>query len=517
MQTLLIFLLFLGPLVFFHELGHFLFARLFGVRVEVFSIGFGPKIFKKKFGETEYAASIIPLGGYVKMFGDNPLESDKLTEEERRVSFTHKSKFAKFWIVFGGPLANFILAFVIYFLLIIGGEKVPEARVGVVKKTSPYYEIGLRSGDVISKINETEILGFDDLNLIDDQINTITVTRSEEQVEMKMDSSSEDFLKELPSIIYGLRASIFTNTKGDKFYLTNSQEPKINRSLEQTIDSLNDSKVYLYKINSNLEDLKNISEMKLETSASITLDGVNTENAFKKLADNGLYPSELAVSNVVMGSPAAKAGLEKNDLIVAIQEQEVKSFSEVQKLTQTAKDDEALSYQVLRGDQVINLAISPNVEDGVARIGVQSGIVAFNTGLVETKSKGFVTSVRKALIRTKNGIVKTFMGFKKLIFGEVSIKNIGGPFAIASVAADSFSISLSMFFRLMALISINLGLINLFPIPVLDGGHIVMLGIETIYGGPLPKKALMRIQQVGLSLLFLLMFVAIFNDISRFF
>src|SRR5690606_11924274 len=110
-EKILIFVLFLGPLVFFHELGHFLFARLFGVRVEVFSIGFGPKLLKWKWGETEYALSLIPLGGYVKMFGDDPLNKDEIEASERKFSFTHKGKWARSWIVMGGPLANFILAF----------------------------------------------------------------------------------------------------------------------------------------------------------------------------------------------------------------------------------------------------------------------------------------------------------------------------------------------------------------------------------------------------------------------
>lgn len=129
-EKFVIFILFLGPLVFFHELGHFLFARLFGVRVEVFSIGFGPKIFKFKKGFTEYAISLIPLGGYVKMFGDDPLVKDEIPVDEREYSFTFKGKWARFWIVMGGPLANFIMAYFIFFFLLMIGERIPEIRMG---------------------------------------------------------------------------------------------------------------------------------------------------------------------------------------------------------------------------------------------------------------------------------------------------------------------------------------------------------------------------------------------------
>src|SRR5690606_39962970 len=134
--------------IFFHELGHFFFDRLFGVRVEVFSIGFGPKILKFVKNGTQYAVSLIPLGGYVKMFGDDPFSEVELTPEEKKVAFNHKSKWARFWIVFGGPLPNLILAYFLYVGLLAGGEKVPESRVGVVTEQSVLCGTGRRSVDV---------------------------------------------------------------------------------------------------------------------------------------------------------------------------------------------------------------------------------------------------------------------------------------------------------------------------------------------------------------------------------
>jgi len=125
--------------------------------------------------------------------------------------------------------------------------------------------------------------------------------------------------------------------------------------------------------------------------------------------------------------------------------------------------------------------------------------------------------VMVAFTRTWDGIVKTFSGYKKLITREVSLNNIGGPLAIGKVASDSLNISLSMFFRLMAIISINLGVINLFPIPVLDGGHIMFLIFETFNGGPLSRRKLEIAQRFGVSVLFFLIFVALFNDITRLF
>lgn len=184
LETIAIFIIFLGPLVFFHELGHFLFARLAGVRVEVFSIGFGPKLLKWKRGDTEYTVSAIPLGGYVKMFGDDPLSTEELTDEEKAVAFTHKSKWQRFWIVFGGPLANFILAFFIYLFLVNLGENVPQARFGVIKEGSKYHKLGFRTGDALKKINDKIVLSYDDLNLVDSEVESITVERDNTSIKI---------------------------------------------------------------------------------------------------------------------------------------------------------------------------------------------------------------------------------------------------------------------------------------------------------------------------------------------
>src|SRR5690606_39090975 len=134
--------------------------------------------------------------------------------------------------------------------------------------------------------------------------------------------------------------------------------------------------------------------------------------------------------------------------------------------------------------------------------------------MIETKAKSIGDAISKGVERTWEGMVKTLAGFKMLITAEVSMSNIGGPLAIGKVASDSFYISLSMFFRLMAFISINLGIINLFPIPVLDGGHILFIIFEIFNRGPLSQKKMQIAQQFGLSLLFMLIFVALFNDIT---
>jgi regulator of sigma E protease len=511
-EKIAIFILFLGPLVFFHELGHFLFARLAGVRVETFSIGFGPKLFSFKKGDTLYAFSLIPLGGYVKMFGDDPLSEVELSEEEKKVAYTHKSKMARFWIVFGGPLANFILAFVIYFSLVSFGEKVPETNFGVIKQDSYFYDIGVRTGDTLKKVNSQEILSFDDLNLVDSKINSISVERMGEIKNFSLNSESMKFLESFSGVSSPLRAPILINSAGEKFVV------KVNENILsfEELSEFNPTQFTLYQLE---------GEVPLEFRPNITNDlkafkNVTEQSFVEFINSEKLYPIDLMVKNISMGSAAEKAKLKKGDILISINGEKLLGFTQLKNMVQKVNEGEELDIVVVNKTGENTLSLIPEKKEiggvKVMSIGVESGI-SFLSMMIDVKTEGFISQLQKAIHRTYDGTVKTILGFQKLITGEVSLKHVGGPIAIGKVAADSFDISLSMFFRLMALISINLGVINLFPIPVLDGGHIVFLFLELVNGGPLSRKKLQYAQQFGMSLLFLLIFVALFNDISRFF
>jgi regulator of sigma E protease len=511
------FIIFLGPLVFFHELGHFLFARLAGVRVEVFSIGFGPKLFKKKFGNTEYAVSLIPLGGYVKMFGDNPLDETELSEEEKAVAYTHKSNWRKFWIVFGGPLANFILAYAIYFFLVMNGEKVPEARIGYVSEDTTYHSIGLRTGDVLKKVNDSKILSFDDLNMVDSNIESITVSRLGKSIELKTSIKGMDFLQGFSKIRSGLRTPIVLDEKGKEYFVSPTEEIDFSQSLEN-YRKLSTSTLYFFPIQSDIRKLNDLESIQLDKENIIIKNLEESKMILKGILDSKFYPRDLMIDNVVMGTPAAKANLKKGNIILKVNNESIFDFEGLRTNVSETKEGESISLTVLENGEEILKSITPKLtEQNVKIIGVQSGIVYLPLRMVVYKASGLFDGVVSAFNRTVDGIAKTFDGFRKLLFGEVSIKHLGGPFTIGQVASDSFNIGASMFLRLMAIISINLGLINLFPIPVLDGGHLVIIFIESIIGGPIPKKKLQIAQQLGVSLLFLLIFVSLFNDISRMF
>lgn len=515
LEKILIFVVFLGPLIFFHELGHFFFARLFGVRVEVFSIGFGPKILKYFHKGTEYALSIIPLGGYVKMFGDDPFSETPLTEEEKKVAFNHKSKWARFWIVFGGPLANLILAYVLYVGLLAGGEKVPETKVGVVTEKSALYEKGLRTGDVLVGINGEKVTSFDDLNIQGSEVEKITVERNNDKVEIPVNMGLEPFIKNFMNVIGPVRKPVFINEQGEKFLISPKKNPQqVDFSFEEISLGLEGS-AYLYKVSH--KDDKLVIDQGSESEIKIS----EGKKLSEVVLEMNLYPVDLSIRNVVMGSAADKAGLKKGDILAGLNGRALLSFEELRQYLQTVPEGEKVEVAVVSEGKKKTKTLIPEVKEIEGKkfklIGVESAVQYMEPKLIISKAESFGAAALGAFGRTWDGIAKTFGGYKKLITREVSLDNIGGPLAIGKVASDSLNISLSMFFRLMAIISINLGVINLFPIPVLDGGHIMFLIFEAFNGGPLSRRKLELAQKFGISVLFFLIFVALFNDITRLF
>ena len=522
LEKIAIFILFLGPLVFFHELGHFLFARLFGVRVEVFSLGFGPKIFKKKKGDTEYAISAIPLGGYVKMYGDDPFAKEEIPQSERKYSFTHQGKFARFWIVIGGPLANFILAFCIFYSLLIIGERLPEIKIGSVPKESMIYQSGIRTGDVLLKVNDSEIYNPTDLivegNL---EITKITVKRQDKNIEIPVNFKGNKFFEEVVKYPPLLRKPLLIDAKSQPYILSlESGKINLNDSIEE-ISSKNDvKKVYIYPVKPNQNISNDILEADFSKGVEINVEFADLTSLLKQLDQKGYRTIDLMVRSVNMNSPADKIGLKEKDVFLTLEGEPIYSFEDFRaKLQLIEKKEVAVKIWRNGEEKFFTLAPEQSVVEGktLKLLGVYSFIEVQKINFINTKSKGIFGSAKYSLIRTWDSVKKTIDGFVKLITNQVSLKTIGGPLAIGKVAHDSFNTSLSYFFQLMALISVNLGVINLFPIPILDGGHIMFIVLEVLNRGPLSRRKMEIAQQVGLSILLMLMVGAIFNDVSRFF
>lgn len=503
-EKIAVFILFIGILVFFHELGHFFFARLFGVRVETFSIGFGPKILKYKYKDTVYAVSAIPLGGYVKMFGDDPFSTEELSKEEEKVAFNRKGKWARFWIVFGGPLANFILAFVLYSFLFSVGEEYRPVRFGKVTEKSMLYQKGIRTADTIFSVNGKKFRGLESLGPEDSHIKSITVLRDGNKSVLSLEMNIEDFFKEYAEVAPILRKPIFVNSQGKELKIRNI---KPDMSLEEFIESKPEIVVFAEEPNSE-------TEIKIPKSADLI-------NALKA---EGYYPLDLQIDNISMNSAALTAGLKAGYILDKLNGKSLTSF-----------EDLRLSLQELPANTVVDITYLDNSTGKLATtkltpeekeidgkklklIGVQRKRDIFITPkTVKDTAYGFGDSIVLGFERTIDGINSVVAGFVKLFTSSQSLKSIGGPIAIGQVASEYFKIGLTKFLSLMALMSINLGVLNLFPIPVLDGGHILFIFVELLNRGPLSKKKMQIAMQIGFSFLIALTFLALFNDVSRLF
>lgn len=370
------FIVALGPLIFVHELGHFLFAKLFGVRVEKFSLGFGPKLIGKKIGETEYLLSAFPLGGYVKMFGEggyiegedgnNVTEADivsdddsslgavrELTEEEKTRSFAHKPVLSRIVIVMAGPLFNLFFAWLIFIVLCMTGVPAVTSKIGDALKDKPAAKAGIQKGDVVVAINGKPINRWE-------------------------------------QIAEGVGAS-----KGHPLTVTVRRES-------------------------------------LDLTFSITPEARISKSPF--------------------------------------------------------------------GENVNGYAI------GVA-----------SAGEMTTEYFGPVEALVKGTEQTCKVIELTFMSLVKMAQRIVPMDSVGGPIMIADMAGKMAESGGASFVAFIALISINLGVLNLLPVPILDGGHLLFFFMELIFRRPLPQKIREYSQQVGMAMLLALMVLAFYNDIVRYF
>jgi len=427
LDKILIFILFLGPLVFFHELGHFFFARLFGVRVEVFSIGFGPKIFSFKRGDTQYAVSLIPLGGYVKMFGDDPLNKDAVPVDERRFSFTHKNKWQRFWIVLGGPLANIIIAYLLFAGIFISGETSPELRVGRVNSETTFHQLGFRSGDIVKEVNGKKVNTATDIALgVEDKIDSMTVSGEGRSRVVQVDMSLENFFGEFVKYSNVLQKPLLVNKKGEIFVLGQSNSFDWNTSLDKFQAWFSEKKTYkLYPYEGNLESKK--FDEKIDLNSGFETTQASSWKSFLKV--NGLRSLDMMIASIEMNSAADTVGLKERDIILKLNDIEVYNFMNLRETLQKTSGD-TVSLTFWRDGKILRKELSPKIMEvenkKLKLIGVRSGGIYFGPKRIEIPGKGLITAITLAGPRTWESIIKTLQGFKKLILGEGSVLSAYG-------------------------------------------------------------------------------------------
>ncbi len=435
MTTLLSFLFVLGVLVFIHELGHFLLARWNGVRVLVFSLGFGPKLLKVQRGDTEYCISAIPLGGYVKMAGENPEDPQTGADDE----FLSKTKWQRFQILIAGPAMNVLLAVVLLAIVLMRGADVPKyldqpAVVGAVQPDSPAQRAGLQVGDTITKFGTADIRTWEHLEMA-------VAARPERDIDVVVQRAGrEERLKIRP-------------------------------------------------------DLTELS----------TRNGARFE-----IGTIGVLPdSNPVVATLVPGKPAEQAGLEVNDVIVSIDGERMVFASQIAPTISKKPAETPIQFVVRRAGVEQTIAVTPYREGDRTMVGL--GPREETRSFKPTPLGAVVMSVERNY-EMAGMILGTL---KDLITGEASPKQLMGPVGIAQLSGESAQAGWIALLALMASISLNLGLINLMPIPVLDGGHIFIMAIETISRRDFSLAMKEKMLFVGFVLLMTLMVTVIYNDLTR--
>jgi regulator of sigma E protease len=425
--TILAFLFVLGVLVFVHELGHFVAARRIGVRVLTFSLGFGPKLISTKRGDTEYAISAIPLGGYVKMAGESVDDPRSGAPDE----FLSKTKWQRFQVLIMGPVMNIVLAVVVMAIVLAQGAEVPAYHdappvIGSVKAGSPAEKAGLRHGDRILSVNDTPVETW------------------------------------------------------DKFDIEIGTKP--NRDID-------------------------LSYLRDGTTLSTTLHS-SAEGKYE-VGDIGVFPNAVPiVASLVKGDVAEKAGLKPGDLLMAV---------DGQPMTQPAQLTEAISKNagkqtdilIKRNDQEMHINVTPEKRGDRGMIGIYFGqqTKSFKPGPLEALQLSIQRNVEFGGL-----IFKTLGG---LFVGTTSPRQLMGPVAIAQLSGESAAAGWIALFTLMASISLNLGLLNLMPIPVLDGGHILIMALEGIARRDFSAQVKEKMLLAGFVLILLLMVTVIYNDLTR--
>ena len=450
--SLISIIILLGVIIGIHELGHFLAARKFNVHVIRFKIGFG-KTLVSRFDKrgTEFSIGLLPLGGYVQMLGeDNPIQGkdSDLDNYSEEISYPQASLGARAIITAAGPIANFVLAVIAYFLIFMIGVKDLVPIVGAVNDDSLAMQAGIEVGDRIVSIDNKEVVSLKDLNT-------------------------------LLALRIGETGSILVNYK------------------------------------------KPNSDLKYSESVNIE-DWLSSELDQSIISSFGILPFiPPIVSSVQVGSPADKSGIESGDQIIRVGDNVIRTWYELVEVISSIPDKET-SLTIKRNGTSFSVPASiGSVQDElgmkIGRIGItriSSNEEIPDEFLVITK-KGPIESFALGIKETYNFTVLILDSIGKMITGSISAENIGGPIQIAVLSGSAAKAGLVSFISMIALLSINLGLINLLPVPILDGGQLVLIAAEKIKGSPLSEGFVEFAYRIGLLLVIGLMAFAVFNDITR--
>ncbi len=449
LYTLFYFIVAIGILVSIHEFGHFWVARKVGVKVIRFSVGFGKVVwsYQSKPGETEYALSAIPLGGYVKMVDER---EGKVDDKDLDFAFNRQPVWARFVIVAAGPIANLLLAIVLFWAVYMLGETGMRPMLGTIEPDTLAEQAGFVRGEEIIAVNEQ-------------------ATPTWSTVMEKVFSAAMD------------------------------KQPALDITVKN-LDQIEQHRVI--QLPENLVD--------------------EPEDLYERLGFIPWMPDMKPVIGLVLDSgAAAKAGFKSGDLIVSADGVNIEKWMQWVDYVQAHPDTE-INVIVERDEVYLPIKVTPELFD---LEGEKIGRIGASVDVPEDLLKSMEVNVRlpvwpafvKALEKTEYYSLTSLKMMGRMLVGTASVKNLSGPVSIAQYAGQSAEMGFVHFIKFLALISISLGVINLLPVPVLDGGHLMFYLIEVVKGSPVPDQVQMLFQMVGIALLVSLMVFAMFMDLGRIF
>ena len=444
LQKIFAFVVTLGVLITFHELGHYLVARLAGVKVLRFSIGFGRVRWSRRVGPdaTEWALSAVPLGGYVKMVDER--EGDVVAQDLPR-AFNRQSVGKRIAIVAAGPLANLLLAVLLLAGTYLAGVPGQRALLAAPPVDSPAALAGLAQGDVVTAVDGSPVRSWQDL-----------------------------------------RWKLLRASGSDAVQLA-------------------------------VDRLGGVHTERRMSIASVGPD--DWEGNFMSVLGLKLDLGPPLVRDVIAGKPAEAAGLKPGDAIVAINGEPMRSPSDVAAAT-NARPGERVRFTIQRDGKPFEIELTPEAtEQNGRKVGIAGMRLAIDPAAAAdlnlTVRYGAFEAVGQATVRTWELSVFTVRMLGRIITGSASLKNISGPLTMADYAGQSAQAGLLTFVGYLALISISLGVLNLLPVPLLDGGHLLYYLVEIFKGSPVSDRALEVGQRIGMAVLAMLMALALFNDLTR--
>jgi regulator of sigma E protease len=442
LTTILSFLVMIGILVVVHEYGHYLAARWSGVKVLKFSVGFGKPLFSRRLGQdqTEWAVSMLPLGGYVKMLDER---EGAVAREEAHRAFNRATVWRRMAIVVAGPLANFLLAVLVFWALFIHGVPALKPIVGEPDRQTPAAQAGLRNGDEIVSVNGQRVETFADLQMA---LLESAVNKEKAAVE-----------------------------------LANGEQRELDFSLIDTGDM---------------------------------------EDSAKSL---GMVPftPDLApvVGRLEPGGVAEKSGLKPGDRILSINGEAIQTWQDFSRQVRASPGKEIV-VALESGQTSRSIRMTPaRASDKGAEIGRVGAGPKVDPALFETlrteQRYGPVKALAQAVVKTWDTTVFSLKMLGRMVIGQVSWKNLSGPISIADYAGQTAQQGWMSFLGFLAVISIGLGVINLLPIPLLDGGHLMYYIFEVFRGRPVSERVLDIGARIGMAVLGTLIFMALYNDVLR--